>query len=305
VRSISLDRLQASLVPRTVSKPSGAVEVANSPPRVIVSNVPAILVPIDGAPVMKPVPNHSRVQRVINTRALILRGGFGDNYYLHVYDGWLSSASLDGPWTQASPGPLIANELKAIAAELSKNNAVDLLSGGPNANPKPSLADGVPVIYTSQAPAELIVFKGQPDFVPIVGTQLLWASNTTSDVLIDITSNTYYVLLAGRWFRGPAMTGPLDVRAEQCAAGGLCQDPGGVARRCRVAYGRRHAAGTGRGDRKFDTADRHGSVEGRPHVHAELRRRARSSCRWRARRSLMPPIRPSRSFRSRPTPTTR
>ncbi len=207
VRSISLDRLQASLVANGV-KPSGAVEVANSPPRVIVSNVPAILVPIDGAPVMKPVPNHSRVQRVINTRALILRGGFGDNYYIHVYDGWLSAASLDGPWTQASPGPLIANELKAIAAELSKNNAVDLLSGGPNANPKPSLADGVPVIYTSQAPAELIVFKGQPDFVPIVGTQLLWASNTTSDVLIDITSNTYYVLLAGRWFRGPAMTGP-------------------------------------------------------------------------------------------------
>ena len=46
------------------------------------------------------------------------------------------------------------------------------------------------------------MFKGQPDFVPIVGTQLLWASNTTSDVLIDTTNNNYYVLLAGRWFRG-------------------------------------------------------------------------------------------------------
>ena len=206
VRSISLDRLQASLAANGV-KPAG-VEVANNPPRVIVSNVPAILVPIDGAPVMKPVPNHSRVQRVVNTRALILRGGFGDSYYIHVYDGWLSAGSLDGPWTQASPGPLIAKELNAIAAELAKSNTVDLLSGGAKANPKPSLANGVPVIYTSQTPAELIVFQGQPDFVPIVGTQLLWASNTTSDVLIDITSNTYYVLLAGRWFRGPAMTGP-------------------------------------------------------------------------------------------------
>jgi hypothetical protein len=56
-------------------------------------------------------------------------------------------------------------------------------------DPKPSLANGVPTIYTSQAPTELIVFKGEPDFVPIVGTQLLWASNTTSDVLID-TSNS-------------------------------------------------------------------------------------------------------------------
>jgi hypothetical protein len=180
VRTISLDRLQASLAANGV-KPTG-MEVANNPPRVIVSDVPAILVPVDGAPVQKPVPNYSRWQRVINTRALILKGGLGDSYYLHVYDGWLSAASLEGPWTQASVGPFIARDINAIATALSKNNTVDLLTGGPKADPKPTLANGVPVIYVSQAPAELIVFRGQPDFVPIVGTQLLWASNTTSDV---------------------------------------------------------------------------------------------------------------------------
>src|SRR4029453_11285538 len=89
-----------------------------------------------------------------------------------------------------------------------KSGAVDMLDGGPKANPKPSLANGVPTIYTSQSPTELIVFKGQPDFVPIVGTQLLWASNTTSDVLINTTNSDYYVLLAGRWFRSSAITGP-------------------------------------------------------------------------------------------------
>ena len=66
------------------------VPVQNDPPQVIVSYSPAILVPIDGAPVMKPVPGHSRFQRVINTRALILQGGLGDKFYMHVYDGWLS-----------------------------------------------------------------------------------------------------------------------------------------------------------------------------------------------------------------------
>ena len=79
-----------------------------------------------------------------------------------------------------------------------------MLDGGPKANPKPSLANGVPTIYTSQVPTELIVFKGQPDFVPIVGTQLLWASNTTSDVLINTVDSYFYVLLAGRWFKAPA-----------------------------------------------------------------------------------------------------
>ncbi len=206
VRTISLDRLEASLATTGIKPPTVAVQ--NNPPQVIVSYSPAILVPIDGAPVLKPVPGHSRAQRVINTRALILQGGFGDNFYIHVYDGWLQSSSITGPWTQASPGRIMASAMDGIAADLSKKGIVDLLDGGPKANPKPSLANGVPTIHTSQVPTELIVFRGQPDFVPIVGTQLLWAANTTSDVLIDTSNSDYYVLLAGRWFRSAAISGP-------------------------------------------------------------------------------------------------
>jgi len=206
VRSISLDRLTASLAATGIKPPT--VEVRNTVPQVLVSYTPAILVPIDGAPVLKPVPNHSRLERVINTRALILRGGLGDKYLIHVYDGWLSADSLAGPWSQVFLGPFQLNTVNAVAQELSKSHTVDLLDGGPKAKPKPTLADGVPVIYTPQVPSELIVFKGQPDFVPIVGTQLLWASNTTSDVLVDTSNNDYYALLAGRWFRGPGLQGP-------------------------------------------------------------------------------------------------
>ena len=206
VRTIALDRLQASLALAGIKPPTVAVQ--NNAPQVLVSYSPAILVPIDGAPVMKPVPNSSRFQRVVNTRALILQGGLGNSYYMHVYDGWLTSGSIAGPWSQGFMGPLLANDANNIAQALSKAGTVDLLDGGPKANPKPSLANGVPTIYTSQAPTELIVFKGQPDFVPIVGTQLLWASNTTSDVLINTANNDYYALLAGRWFKGPALTGP-------------------------------------------------------------------------------------------------
>jgi len=206
VRTIALDRLEASLALAGIKPP--AVAVQNTPPQVIVSYSPAILVPIDGAPVLKPVPNHSRAKRVINTRALILQGGLTDAYYMHVYDGWLSATSISGPWTQAYPGPFMASEMNAIATELSKQGVVDLLDGGAKANPKPSLANGVPTIYTAQAPAELIVFKGQPDFVPVVGTQLLWASNTTSDVLINTANSNYYALLAGRWFSASGLGGP-------------------------------------------------------------------------------------------------
>ena len=210
LKTISLDRLNASLALAGIKPPTVAVQ--NNPPQVLVSYSPAILVPIDGAPVMKPAPNSSRFQRVINTRALILQGGFGNNYYIHVYDGWLSASSLAGPWSQVFMGPLEQNDANAIAQQLSKDGTVDLLDGGPKANPKPTLASGVPTIYTTQAPTELIVFKGQPDFVPIVGTQLLWASNTTSDVLINTANNDYYALLAGRWFKAPATDRSVDLR---------------------------------------------------------------------------------------------
>ena len=69
-------------------------------------------------------------------------------------------------------------------------------------------ASGVPTVFLSQAPTELISFGGQPDFVPITGTQLLWASNTRADVFIETASNTFYVLISVRWFRAPALTDP-------------------------------------------------------------------------------------------------
>src|SRR5271169_6285204 len=50
--------------------------------------------------------------------------------------------------------------------------------------------------------------RGPAQLPAVVGTQLLWAANTTSDVLIDITNNYYYVLISGRWFDSAALTGP-------------------------------------------------------------------------------------------------
>jgi len=57
VRTISLDRLTASLAMNGIKPPT--VPVQNTPPKVFISYSPAILVPIDGAPVIKPVPGSS------------------------------------------------------------------------------------------------------------------------------------------------------------------------------------------------------------------------------------------------------
>ena len=201
-RTIALDRLEASLAASGAMKPV-TFPVSNDPPRIIVSQTPAILVNIDGPPVLRPVPG-SRFDRVINTRALILRESGESAYYLHVYNGWLYAGSLDSSWFRPSVFP---PGLDQVATSLAKSRTVDLLDGG-NVKPPLSLAAGVPTIYVSETPAELIVFKGEPAFTTIEGTTLNWATNTHADVIFDTAGTVFYVLLSGRWYSGPSINGP-------------------------------------------------------------------------------------------------
>ncbi len=203
LRHLSLAQLLKSLSAGSTKATPVAFE--NRPPRVIVSDVPAILVPINGAPAWKAVAGNGGFSRVLNTRALIVKQASVPQLFMHVFDGWLMADSIEGPWTRAQTRPA---GIETLARKVAATGVVDLLDGGPQANPKPSLAKGVPVIYTPQAPAELIMFNGKPEFVPIVGTDLLWAANTSSDVLRIAPGGDYYVLLAGRWFRAAALAGP-------------------------------------------------------------------------------------------------
>jgi hypothetical protein len=201
-RTIALDRLEASLAASGTVKPKGVI-VKNDPPQIIVSYSPAILVPISGKPVWHEV-SDSGFERVINTRALILRKKWEKICYLHVYNGWLSAPSVDGLYSLADNLP---SGIRKVSADLIEQRLVDPLSGG-HAQPPPSLVNTVPAIYVREKPAELIVFKGQPNLQPIGRTALLWASNTTADVIVDTATNFYYVLISGRWYRAASLNGP-------------------------------------------------------------------------------------------------
>ena len=78
---LSLDRLQISLVvPPEQLK--GSTKLNNTPPKIIFSTMPAILVYVDGRPACRPVTG-TELQRVINTRVLLLKDKDGQ-HYLHV-----------------------------------------------------------------------------------------------------------------------------------------------------------------------------------------------------------------------------
>lgn len=219
LETMALDSVEASLAA------SGAVKqvahaVKNDPPVIVVAYTPTILLSIDGAPVLKPLPD-TGFNRVINTSAMLVRSQADDNWYLHLYDGWLVAPSLDGPWATT----LVSQELINATQKLVKNGTVDFMDGGPKANPRPTLADGVPKILVGTVPTELIVFKGQPNLVPVTGTPLLWATNSAIDVLVDTDTNDYYVLISGRWFRAPGLSGPWNYVASKALPSYFSQIP--------------------------------------------------------------------------------
>jgi len=65
----------------------------------------------------------------------------------------------------------------------------------------------VPHVYFSTSPAELIYIEGAPKYVPVPGTELLWISNTDSDLFRLGETGPVFYLVAGRWFRAPNLNG--------------------------------------------------------------------------------------------------
>ena len=204
LHTIALDRLQASLLVDQAEAKESAPRFKNDPPRILVSSVPAVLILVDGKPVLRAVPGTSLL-RVINTRALLALDPQSGRYDLWLADRWLQAPSLDGPWT-VDPAPTAA--LDAMKVSVVDSHEADLLDdASPDVRALLSKGD-LPRIYVSTSPAELLQTQSKPQLASIEGTQLMEVSNTSSDIFIDARAGQTYVLISGRWFRAPSLDGP-------------------------------------------------------------------------------------------------
>ncbi len=93
-KTISLDRLQAAL--EAAGEEIKGVEVKNDPPKVIITSKPSLLVLIDGTPQLREIQG-TKLQRVINTRAVLLFENDKKTYYLRVQDWWLAGKESGRP----------------------------------------------------------------------------------------------------------------------------------------------------------------------------------------------------------------
>ena len=162
----------------------------NDAPEIIFSKNPAVLVLIDGEPRWQDIPN-SNVQRVINTPFFIVTDN-NKNYYIAGANLWYKAKNINGPWENVNSAP---HDIKQLYEGYKKQN-----HGTSDSTFISESKTVIPDIYVRTNPTELIESSGQLNFQPISGTQLLYASNTESDVFMDIPSQKYYILLSGRWF---------------------------------------------------------------------------------------------------------
>ena len=197
---LPLSQIDNSYLLNNSLKKAAVQPVKNTPPQIIFSKTPALLILVDGAPVMRPVAD-TDYQRVFNTQAVIVQKNGGGAYYLRALKYWFKADNLTGPWKESTNTPIGAVSAAKAAIATKQVNPIDPAEG----QDRPA---SPPTIYLSTGPAELVQTSGDPAFLPIPTTNLLEVKNSDNAIILDIDTQLYYVLISGRWFTSKSMDGP-------------------------------------------------------------------------------------------------
>jgi hypothetical protein len=196
-RVIALDRVVANIDKSTLTA-KNIDGIKADPPPIFYSQTPALMVNIDGDPIWSPIKDVDLKFAVNTNWDLFIHEPTG-TYYLRDDQTWLKTNDLKGTW---SPAGTLPDSFKKLPAD---DNFKDVKANVPG---KSIRAAAVPKVFVSQAPAELILLTGAPNYVPVTGTKLLWVSNTESDVFRLGQTGPIYYLVTGRWFSANAFSGP-------------------------------------------------------------------------------------------------
>ena len=221
-KTIPLDLLETSLAATNAAAAQKKYQLMNDPPRIIYSMSPAVLALIDGAPVLRP--SADNLQKVINSRALLLFDPSKNMYYMALMDGWVEAPTVEGPWNPAKHAPTKQMDKIRQAAETNNQNQ-------PLGNPQQSLEDAykdgeMPSIYVSTTPAELLVVEGEPQYAQIPGTTLSYVSNTGCGSPLRCQQPELRLAVRALVLDRFVTERAVDVRSGSEPASGLQQDSG-------------------------------------------------------------------------------
>ncbi|NNF21972.1 MAG: carbohydrate-binding family V/XII, partial [Saprospiraceae bacterium] len=192
---MSMDRFLVSLDGiKSVDEGLDDSQYNNTPPVIYFRKEPAVLIMIDGGPTLKPT-DETNLMSVVNTPYFVLLDTKKSKYYLTGGEWWWESEKVESGWEQIKKPP---KNVKNYYDKQKVASNTELDSAAMNMEKPPG-------VIVSTEPAELIMSDGEPEFKSVEGTELLYLSNSESDVLMHIKSQQYYVLIAGRWFRAGSL----------------------------------------------------------------------------------------------------
>ena len=189
---IALDALVA-----TIRRDYPNAEVYNNdPPKIIFTTKPTSLVILDGDPIIQKDKDLD-ADRVLNSPALIFKEGSQWN----MYNGgiWYKSSTVTSGWTAEKT---MSKKVQSINDQIKKQEKE--ANDGKAPTEKPEVTD----ILVSTVPAEVIQSKGDPTYKAIEGTKLSYVSNSSNNIFKDNSTNTIYILIAGRWYKSSSLNGP-------------------------------------------------------------------------------------------------
>lgn len=196
---MSLDRLLASMDEEKATI-AEANALKNDAPEIVFSTKPSILVLIDGDPILKEMEGLSQFKYVVNTPFFIVKDMKNNTFFLFGDRKWYTTKDMKDGWHVTTKVPKELDQIVQNSEEEKKKKMSPEELKEYEAD-KPVDAE----IFIRTTPAELIQSEGNPEFGPIEGTQLLYMTNTENDVLMDISTQQYYILISGRWYTSKSM----------------------------------------------------------------------------------------------------
>lgn len=187
---VPLDLFLLSLDDSILDRPPPA-GFNKSPPGILVSTTPAIVLFINGTPVLVDLPD-TGLKRVVNSNWPLVTDAKSSVYYLLDRQVWLTSKKLSGPWKAT-------RNLPSGLSKLTKQGEHSLIAA---AVPAPATQQPPSAVHLRELPTELIVIQGAPVLEDIPGTGGLAYVTNTDSALLKL-GDTWYYLVAGRWFSTP------------------------------------------------------------------------------------------------------
>jgi hypothetical protein len=188
-----------------MKKPILSPSAKGKPPTIFYSNKPAEVILFQGQPKYANIPG-TQLTVATNTDADLFVYTPTQAYYYLAAGRWFKASDLKGPWTYTTPD--LPPDFAKIPENSPAGRVLVSVPGTDDAKDAVLMAQ-VPTTATvdpKAAEQAKVTYTGDPEFKPIEGTSMQYATNT-ADKVIKV-GDVYYLCLQGVWFMSPSATGP-------------------------------------------------------------------------------------------------